>query len=87
MISEFFENIGVSGKLKQNIQMYISHGAEFAGKYFIKKENDDFVKRNLSELSKNPHKDGILNMLYAFVVSDGGAYTNISLTRHRIKDL
>lgn len=88
VIKDFLSEIGVSGKLQQNIEFFITNGAEFAGKYFVFKEkNDSFVKKNLAELQNHSQGEAILNLLYAFVVSDGGAYTNMGITRHRIKGL
>lgn len=88
VIRDFLSQIGVSGKLRQSIEFFITDGIKFAGQYFVfQQKNSDFVRGYVSKLQRQREGEAILNLLYAFVVSDGGAYTNIGITRHRVKNV
>lgn len=89
MIREFLGDIGVSGELFSHIELFVTKSLDFAYRFFVAKDfsRNSQTQEEFKELQSMKNGDAILNLLRAFAISDGGAYTSMGVTRRRIGDL
>lgn len=86
-IHNFLDSIGISSDFKNFIISIITDGTDFAHLHFIKREDNSFTQNVLRDLKKSEAWEAMWSLLYIIVTCDGGAYTNMWVTRRRIKDL